>query len=351
MNWEAIDGRLGIMPIPETSVVIPNWNGSDLLKTCLSSLKRQIYQDFEIIVVDNGSSDDSIQYIESVHPEVRIIKLPVNKGFCAAVNSGIKSARGKYVALLNNDTEAGPAWLGELVKALNENIDVGLCASKMMNYFNRNLIDNAGDMLCYYGHTVGRNEIDAGQYDRPRYIFSACAGAAIYRKELFADVGFFDEDFFAYYEDIDIGMRAQLKGYKCLYVPAAVVYHMIQATSGQIPAKRFIWMQRNIICVHLKNMPVKLLGQIAATFFILHSYSTLLYIIKTKDIKTIIKLYCNIIKILPRTIKKRSDIQKQITVPASYIKSIAGPFPTLFDYFKKHISRIKDFFKTSLLDK
>jgi len=328
------------MSIPETSVIIPNWNGRDLLKTCLSSLKRQTYQDFEIIVVDNGSSDDSIQFIESFYPEVRICKLQYNNGFCVAVNCGIKSAQGKYVALLNNDTEADPAWLGELVKALNENNDVGFCASKMMNFFNRNLIDNAGDMLCYYGHTVGRNEVDTGQYDQLRYLFSACAGAAIYRSEMFEKVGLFDEDFFAYYEDIDLGMRAQLMGYKCLFVPTAVVYHMIQATSSHIPAKRFIWMQRNIICVHLKNMPVKLLGQITPTFFLLHTYSSFLYFIKTKDIKTIMKLYYSIIKILPSTIRKRSDIQKKITVPVSYIKSITGPFPTLFHYIKKHILKI-----------
>jgi len=335
------------MSMPEISVIIPNWNGCHLLKICLSSLKRQTYQDFEIIVADNGSSDDSIQFTESSYPEVRIIKLQANKGFCVAVNCGIKSARGKYVALLNNDTEVDPAWLGELAQALHKNPDVGFCASKMINFYCRNMIDNAGDMLSYYGHTVGRNEVDTGQYDQPRFLFSACAGAAIYRKEMFEKVGLFDEDFFAYYEDIDLGMRAQLMGYKCLYVPTAVVYHMLQATSGQIPAKRFIWMQRNIICVHLKNMPIKLLGQIITTFFFLHTYSSFLYFIKTKDIKTIMKLYYNIIKILPSIIKKRSDIQKRITVPVSYIKSIAGPFPTLFDYFKKHTSKIKIFFKTS----
>ncbi len=330
------------MSSPETSVVIPNWNGRDLLDTCLSSLKRQIYQDFEIIVVDSGSTDDSVQFIRSSYPEVRICILQVNEGFCVAVNCGIRSARGKYVALLNNDTEVDPAWLVELTKALEENPEVGFCASKMKNYYNRNLIDNAGDMLYYYGHTVGRNEIDAGQYDQPRFLFSACAGAAIYRSEMFETVGLFDEDFFAYYEDIDLGMRAQLMGYKCLYVPTAVVYHMIQATSNQIPAKRFIWMQRNIVIVHLKNMSLRLLIKIIPTFFLLHTYSTFLYFIKTKDIKTIARMYYSVIRILPSTIRKRRHIQERITVPISYIKSVTGPFPTLFDYFKKHTLRIKN---------
>lgn len=334
------------MSIPEISVIIPNWNGRNLLDTCLSSLRRQTYRDFEIIVVDNGSIDDSIQFLESSYQEVKILRLEVNRGFCVAVNCGIKLARGKYIALLNNDTETDTAWLAELVKALNENPAVGFCASKMINFFKRNIIDDAGDLLSYYGHTVGRNEVDTGQYDQPRFIFSACAGAAIYRREIFQKVGFFDEDFFAYYEDVDLGMRAQLMGYKCLFVPTAIVYHMIQATSSRMPAKRFIWMQRNIICVHLKNMPLKLLIKIITPFFILHTYSSFLYLVKTKDIGTLVKMYCSTIKILPSTIRKRRNIQKKITVPISYIKSIIGPFPTLFDYFKKHTSKFRKYLKS-----
>jgi len=337
------------MSTPETSVIIPNWNGRNLLKICLASLRRQNYRDFEIIMVDNGSTDGSVQFVETFHPEVRVVKLHTNRGFCAAVNCGIKTARGKYIALLNNDTEADPSWLGELVGALKDNPGVGFCASKMINYYHRNIIDNAGDALCYYGCTVGRNEIDSGQYDRPRLLFSACAGAAAYRKEMFYKTGFFDEDFFCYYEDVDLGMRAQLMGYKCLYVPTAVVYHMIQATSGRIPAKRFFWTQRNIILVHLKNMPLKLLLQIIATFIILHAYASFIYFVKTGDIATVIRVYLSAARMAPSTLAKRREIQKKTAVPVSYIRSVTGPFPSCADYLRKRLAKAGDFLKRRIL--
>lgn len=327
------------MSIPETSVIIPNWNGRDLLDTCLSSLRRQTYRNFEIIVIDNGSSDDSIQFIESFYPEVRVVKLQENKGFCVAVNCGIKLAWGKYVALLNNDTETHPEWLRELVKALEENPGVGFCASKMVNFFERNKIDNAGDKLSFYGSIVGKNEIDSGQYDQPRFLFSACAGAAIYRREMFEDIGLFDEDFFAYYEDIDLGMRAQLRGYKCLFVPTALVYHIHQATSDRMPTKRFIYAQRNIIFVHLKNMPLVMLLKILPAFLTTHILVSFGYLIHTKDIKTVLSIYWQVFRKIPSVLIKRRHIQKKIRVPVSYIESITGPFPSLTSLAIKHYKK------------
>jgi GT2 family glycosyltransferase len=299
------------------------------------SLRRQIYRDFEVIVVDNGSSDDSVQFIQTNFNEVKIIRLPVNQGFCQAVNCGIKSAKGKYLALLNNDTETHPAWLEELVRALRENPRVGFCASKMLNFFQRDRIDNAGDRLSYYGYNVGQGEVDFGQYDRPSPVLSACAGAAIYRRELFFDTGLFDEDFFAYYEDIDLALRAQLQGYQCLYVPTAVVYHIHQATSNRIPAKQFFCKQRNIFFVHLKNMPFKLLLKILPVFLALHLFASVSYLRKTKDLKTVLKLYWHVLMAIPAVIKKRKVIQVHKTVPVSYIESVTGPFPHLYSYFFK----------------
>lgn len=314
---------------PETSVIIPNWNGRSFLETCLSSLRAQTYRNFEVIVVDNGSTDDSVSFIGTSFPEVVIIRLPGNEGFSRAVNRGIQNAKGKYIALLNNDTEVHPAWLGELVKALESSPETGFCASKMLNYYRRNMIDNAGDGLKLYGYMTGKNEIDSGQYDRPRLLFSACAGAAIYRRELFDAVGLFDEDFFAYYEDIDLGMRAQLAGYRCLYVPTAIVYHIHQATSGRMPAMRFRLIQRNIVFVHLKNTPLRLLVRVLPALFFLHLYISGKYLAKTKDIKTVLLTYWQILIKTPAMLKKRRPVQKMVKVPLSYIESVTGPFPSL----------------------
>lgn len=290
-------------------------------------------------MVDNGSTDGSVQFIQTYFSEVKIIQLPANKGFCQAVNCGIKSAKGKYIALLNNDTETHPAWLGELVKALEENPDVGFCASKMLNFFQRNKIDNAGDKLTFYGSMVGKDEIDSGQYDRPRYLFSACAGAAIYRREMFQDIGLFDEDFFAYYEDVDLGMRAQLAGYKCLFVPTALVYHIHQATSDRIPAKRFLFAQRNIIFVHLKNMPIIMLLKMLPAFLITHILVSFGYYVHTKDIKTALTIYWQALIKIPSMFVKRRIIQKKIRVPVSYIEFITGPFPSLTSLIIKHFRK------------
>lgn len=289
--------------------------------------------------MDNGSSDDSIPFIQSCFSEVQIIQLPDNQGFCRAVNIGIASARGKYIALLNNDTEVHPEWLARLVQALEGNPAVGWCASKMLNYFERNRIDNAGDRLVFYGSMVGKGEIDRGQYDQPRFLFSACAGAAIYRRDMLEDIGLFDEDFFAYYEDIDLGMRAQLSGYKCLFVPGAVVYHIHQATSDRIPAQRFLFAQRNIIFVHLKNMPLLMLIKMFPAFLTMHILISFGHCIKTRDIKTLGRIYWQVCKKIPSMLIKRRKIQKRVRVPVNYIKSVTGPFPSLtsliIKYFKK----------------
>ena len=328
------------MSAPVASVIIPNWNGRRFLETCLASLGRQTCRDFEIIVVDNGSTDGSVQMVRTYYPDVKLIRLSQNEGFSRAVNRGIRSAAGKYIALLNNDTEADPEWLGELVKALDQNPDVGFCASKMLNFFQRNLIDNAGDRLAFYGNITGKGEIDAGQYDRPRLLFSACAGAAIYRREMLRDTGLFDEDFFAYYEDVDLGMRAQLMGYRCLFVPTAIVYHIHQATSDRMPAKRFLFLQRNIVFVHLKNMPLRLLLKMLPAFLTVHLLVSVTYLVKNKDPKTVLTIYLHLLKKLPSTLKKRRAIQKERKVPVSYIESITGPFPSLSGLMVKWLKKL-----------
>jgi GT2 family glycosyltransferase len=256
----------------EISVVIPNFNGMRFLPTCLDSLRRQTFAGAEIILVDNGSTDDSVSYVAEHYPEVIVVRLERNFGFCRAVNEGIRRGRGRYVALLNNDTEVDRLWLAELYQALQTNPQVGFCACRMINYFRRGVLDGAGDCFPRSARPFkrGHGEEVGKKYTAPELVFGASGGAAIYRKELFASVGYFDEDFFSYLEDVDLSFRAQLGGFKCLYVPTAVVYHMeggtivgdidrLQTAARRDTDEKTYLLARNKIYVIVKNLPFHLL--------------------------------------------------------------------------------------------
>ena len=240
------------------SVIIPNWNGKKFLKTCLDSLRKQTYQDIEIILVDNGSKDGSVLFTKENFPEVRILQFEENFGFSAAVNKGIRASKGEYISLLNNDTEVDPHWLQELKKGLDENPKVGFCASKIFFYDQRKRINSVGLRMGVDDSAwdIGFDALDKEQYDEKQFIFGACAAAAIYRRSLFQDVGFFDEDFFIYVEDVDLSFRAQLRGYKCLYVPSAIVYHRWSATAQQNKNISGFYIERNLLFNLMKNMPL-----------------------------------------------------------------------------------------------
>jgi GT2 family glycosyltransferase len=210
----------------KTSIIIANWNGLHLLKKCLPSIQKQSYIDSETIVVDNGSTDGSQDFIEEFFPQVKVIKLNKNYGFVKANNIGYKYSKGERIALLNNDTVADRWWLKNLNQSLDEHLEVGFCASKILLLDKPCIIDSAGDILSLFGaYNRGKNEVDQPKYNIPKYIFGACAAAAIYRRKMLEDIGFFDEIFITNFEDVDLSFRAQLAGYKCMYVPSAVVYH------------------------------------------------------------------------------------------------------------------------------
>lgn len=245
------------------SVVIPNWNGKKFLMTCLDSLANQSYRDFEIILVDNGSEDGSVQFCQSNYPEVKIIQFAKNLGFSVAVNAGIKESKGEFIALLNNDTEVDKKWLEELGNAAKNNPDVGFFASKMLRFDDRKIIDSCGDQASWKGKftNYGRLKKDGEKYSQEKYVFGACAGAAMYRAELFDKIGLFDEDFFAYLEDIDISFRAQFAGYRCFLAPEAIVYHIGSATAGRRSAFNFKMVIKNRWHVIYKNFPTIKLWQ------------------------------------------------------------------------------------------
>ena len=231
-----------------------------MLNACLTSLERQNNVEFEIIVVDNGSSDGSADMAEREF-RCRVIRNPENRGFCAANNQGIAAAHGEFVALLNNDAEAEPEWLGALYRACTLRPDVGMAASKVLVWEDPRRIDKAGHLIFPDGQNRGRGsgELDQGQYDRQEAVLWPDGSAAMYRKEMLDQIGGFDEDFFAYGDDAELGLRARIAGWSCIYTPDAVVRHHRGSTLGKDSARRIELIERNRVLLALKLFPWSLL--------------------------------------------------------------------------------------------
>lgn len=240
------------------TVVIPNLNGMSYLKDCLDSLMNQSRQDFSIILIDNGSQDGSADYVETHYPDVSVVRFEENQGFCRAVNEGILRTETPYVILLNNDIICEDTFVEELIDAMENNPKCFSCASKMLQMYHPERMDNAGDYYSAFGwaFALGKGK-RADHYNKTREIFSACAGAAIYRRAVFDEIGLFDEVHFAYLEDIDVAYRARIAGYRNLYIPQAVVRHVGSATSGSVYNEfKIRHSSRNNIYLIYKNMPV-----------------------------------------------------------------------------------------------
>ncbi|MBQ6322584.1 MAG: glycosyltransferase family 2 protein [Lachnospiraceae bacterium] len=243
------------------TVVIPNLNGMKYLKGCLDALRAQTLQDFQTILIDNGSRDQSSSFVRTNYPEVTVVEFDHNTGFCEAVNTGIKMARGKYVVLLNNDTRACPSFLKELTEGMERHPGAFSCASMMLRMDTPDLIDDAGDYYCALGwaFAMGKGKRKE-QFSKERKIFASCGGASIYRRDLLLSLGLFDEAHFAYLEDIDIGYRARIAGYENWYIPAAQVLHAGSASSGSAyNLFKIRHASKNSILLVYKNMPA---GQI-----------------------------------------------------------------------------------------
>jgi GT2 family glycosyltransferase len=236
------------------SVIIPNWNGARHLRVCLDSLRRQTHPDFEVIVVDNGSTDGSVAMVQEEYPEVRLLALPENCGFVVACNRGAAMARGEVLVMLNNDTEAEPGWLEALCRALEAHPEAGAAASKLLLFDRRDTLHAAGDILGpgFMPANRGVWEVDRGQYDHDRWVFGACGGAAAYRRQVWEQLGGFDARLFMYLEDVDLAWRMQRAGWRTLFVPEARVYHHLSATGGGRVASYYVG--RNTILLHRRYL-------------------------------------------------------------------------------------------------
>ena len=244
---------------PLFTVIILNWNGRRHLEECLVSIHLQTFRDFETIVVDNGSTDGSVDWVNERWAEsVSTVGLPSNLGFAGGNNAGIRIARGRYVILLNNDTAVDPGWLAAMGDAVRRHPGAGMFTPKILNYYRRDEIDNTGHLIYPDGMARGRHRLekDDGRFDEEGEALSPSGCAGCYSMQMLDEIGLLDDAFFAYGEDVDLGLRGRWAGYTCFYVPTAVVYHKYSATTGTYSPQKAFLAERNRLWLLFKNFPV-----------------------------------------------------------------------------------------------
>ncbi len=315
--------------MPKVSVIVVNYNGRALTTDCLRFLARQTFRDFEVLVVDNGSLDSySLSEIQDVlkemptGPNFKLISLRQNTGFAGGNLEGLKHARGEFVALLNNDTKPDPEWLEEIVKAMDAHKEVGICASKMITN-GGHTIDSAGDG---YANSLKGFKRGEGQntrsFDRYEYVFGACAGAALYRRRMIDDIGFLDDEFFLIHEDTDMNYRAQITGWKVLYVPSAVVYHQVRATIGNMSDTAIYYTLRNSELVRLKNVTLQVFLKCLPGFLTGIVTEFVYFVLVQKKFRVYVRAKRDVLRAVPKMLKKRAIIMKKRKVDGPYLLGI-----------------------------
>jgi len=249
-----------MIPPPLISVVILNWNGKEELHCCIQSVQEQTYPNLEILLVDNGSSDGSASYIRSVFPDLRLIVNTENLGYGGGNNRGIREAKGEYVLILNNDTEVERECIKRLWKCMESDRETGITTPKILLFGRTDTVDAAGLAVYPDGLSIGRGHLEPqAKYSQREEVFTGSGCASLFRREMLDEIGLFDEDFFAYAEDTDLGWRARLAGWKAYYVPEAVVYHHHSKKFGTYSSRKAFLVERNRIWVAWKNFPPSLL--------------------------------------------------------------------------------------------
>jgi hypothetical protein len=292
------------------SVIVLNYNGKGFLDGCLSSLASQTYSDFEVIVVDNGSRDGSPEYVKENYPWVRLAKNEENLGFAGGTNAGIRAAKGEFILTLNNDSRADSRFIEELIKPMADP-EVGVCAAKML--FPDGRINSAGICISRSGAAWDRGmfEPDRGQYEFVEEVFGACAGAALYRREMMDEIGLFDEDFFLYLEDVDLAFRARLAGWKCIYVPGARVIHHHGGTAGVGSDLAVYYGNRNIVWYPIKDFPFRLLIT-SLPFIVARNLAVIPYYALRGQGGVILKSKLDALKGVVKMMGKRKDVVRRV---------------------------------------
>ena len=301
--------------------MIPNWNGIKFVGMCLDSIAKSDFADYETLVVDNGSTDGSRELVAEKYPWVRHVLLPENLGFAKACNDGIKASNGEYVILLNNDIEVEDDWLREIYEGMERHPECGMGTSRMMFLDERDVFYNTGDLFHAWssGGGRGQGEKDIGQYDEEEYVFGACAGAGIYRKDMLDEIGLFDEDFFIFAEDVDLNMRAQAMGYQTVYLPKAKVYHIGTATVG-LYSDRYVYLcKRNDVYVLTRNYSLSMYFKY---FWLIlkHQFLDIPYFSHRGQGLVLLKSKLTVLKMLIPMLIRRYRIQQTRTVPDSEIE-------------------------------
>lgn len=312
------------------AVVIPNWNGGDYLKKCLDLLLDQTYKNYLPIVVDNGSVDNSLTILEQYNGRVHVIRNAQNLGFSGGVNAGIKYALlndFQYVALLNNDAHVPNDWLAKLVGCLSSDASLGVTTSRILTADGK-FIDSTGDFYTFWGlpYPRGRGEPNDERFSKPEEVFGASGGASIYRLDALRDVGLFDEDFFAYYEDVDLSFRMQLRGWKITYCPSAIVFHEIGGTSKKISGFGVYQTFKNFPHIFLKNVPRQLFWKHLGKVFVAY-FGLLFSAIKKGNGIPAVSGFFRALLLTPKMLGKRFAIQRKRSVSISYIDSIVKKDP------------------------
>ncbi|HEX4345073.1 MAG TPA: glycosyltransferase family 2 protein [Solirubrobacteraceae bacterium] len=314
------------MDASDVTVAILNYDGRRLLEGLLPTVAAQTARGFRIHVIDNGSTDDSVAWLAREWPEVTVVEIPENIGVTRALNRAVASVTTRYVALLNNDLELQSRWLEEMRAALEDRPDCGSADCKLLNFHRRGEIDGAGDLLARTGECCKRGfgEQDHGQFDRPVDILCASGGAALYRREAFERVGPFDEDFGAYFEDTDWGLRAQLCGYRCRYVPSAVAFHMGSATTNRDSSSYAHLFSRNSLLMLGKCLPAASLlrfGPLLVAFQIKWLVASAV----RGGLTAHLRGWREAAALAPATLRKRRDVQRHRTIAASRLHEVMTP--------------------------